>query len=96
MCTHHRPSRPGGWGGTGMTLKSVIRATQKEKEMFRTLTNCAIVTLALILVMASTASAVQLTQTLFEEDFEGGDGLVAADYGWTSQGGIDLPVPLSQ
>ncbi len=56
--------------------------------MFRTLTNCAIVTLALILVMASTASAVQLTQTLFEEDFEGGDGLVAADYGWTSQGGI--------
>ena len=55
--------------------------------MFRTLTHCAIVTLALFLVMASTASAVQITQTLFEEDFEGGDGFVAADYGWTSQGG---------
>ena len=54
--------------------------------MFRTLTNYAIVTLALILVVASTASAAK-TQTLWGEDFEGGDGFVAADYGWTSQNG---------
>ena len=53
--------------------------------MFRTLTNYAIVTLALILVVASTASAAK-TQTLWGEDFEDGDGTAVGDYGWTSTG----------
>ena len=58
--------------------------------MFRTLTNCAIVTLALILVVASTASASSHIQTLHQEDFESyADGSQLNDAAnWASDGPI--------